>query len=83
MAIDRLGQGGRFELLIAAAGAGKSAALKPLVAAWQEMGCRVYGASLAWRQADDMVTAGIDQRDLKAFSVFIDAVRDGSLRAEP
>ena len=79
-AVDRLGQGGRFELLIAAAGAGKSAALKPLVAAWQEMGCRVYGASLAWRQADDMVTAGIDQRDLKAFSVFIDAARDGSLR---
>ena len=79
-AVDRLGQGGRFELLIAAAGAGKSAALTPLVAAWQEMGCRVYGASLAWRQADDMVTAGIDQRDLKAFSVFIDAVRDGSLR---
>jgi hypothetical protein len=79
-AIERLGQGGRFELLIAAAGAGKSAALSPLVAAWQEMGCRIYGASLAWRQADDMVNAGIDQRDLKAFSVFIDAVRDGSLR---
>ena len=81
-AVERLGQGGRFEVLIAAAGAGKSAALTPLVAAWQEMGCRVYGASLAWRQADDMVKSGIDRRDLKAFSVLIDAVRDGNLRVD-
>ena len=78
-AIERLGHGGRFELLIAAAGAGKTAALKPLVAAWQDMRCRVYGASLAWRQADDLVSAGIDRGDVKAFSVLIDAARDGSL----
>ena len=81
-AIERLGQGGRFEVLIAAAGAGKTVALTPLVAAWQDMGCRVYGASLAWRQADDMVNAGIDRRDVKAFSVLIDAARDGSLRLD-
>ena len=45
--IRRLGTGGRFSVAIAAAGAGKTAALKPLVAAWQEQGRRVYGASLA------------------------------------
>jgi hypothetical protein len=78
-AIERLGTGGRFELVVAAAGAGKSAALTPLVAAWQEEGRRVYGASLAWRQADDMVHAGIDRRNVKAFSVLIEAARDGNL----
>ena len=81
-AVERLGQGGRFEVLIAAAGAGKSAVLTPLVAAWQEMGHRVYGASLAWRQADDMARAGIDRGDVKAFSVLIDAMRNGSLRVD-
>ena len=35
-AIERVGSGGRFELIVAAAGAGKTTALKPLVAAWQE-----------------------------------------------
>ena len=79
-AIERLGMGGRFELLVAAAGAGKTAALKPLVAAWRDEGRRVYGASLAWRQADDLALAGIDRRNVKAFSVLIDALRDGDLR---
>lgn len=81
-AIERLGMGGRFELLVAAAGAGKTAALKPLVAAWRDEGRRVYGASLAWRQADDLALAGIDRRNVKAFSVLIDALRDGDLRLD-
>jgi hypothetical protein len=52
-AIERLGTGGRFGVAIGAAGAGKSAMLKPLVAAWKEQGRDVHGASLAWRQADE------------------------------
>ena len=44
--IEQLGQGGRFGLAIAAAGAGKTTALKPLVAAWKAQGREVYGASL-------------------------------------
>ena len=82
-AIERLGTGGRFGLVIAAAGAGKTTALKPLTAAWREQGREVYGTSLAWRQADDMVEAGIDRRNVKAFSVLIDSLRDGSLKLGP
>jgi hypothetical protein len=76
-AIERVGTGGRFELIVAAAGAGKTTALKPLVAAWQEQGRTVYGASLAWRQADDLTQAGIGARNKFAFSVLIDAIKDG------
>ena len=81
-AIERLGHGGRFGLVIAAAGAGKTTALKPLVAAWHAQGRTVYGASLAWRQADDLTSAGIDQRNVKALSVLVDAVRDGSVKLD-
>jgi hypothetical protein len=81
--IERLGRGGQFSLAVAAAGAGKTTALKPLVAAWREDGRDVYGASLGWRQADDLTQAGIDQRNVKAFSVLIDAVHDGSIRLGP
>ena len=49
-AIERLGLGGKFGIVIAAAGAGKTAALKPLIAAWHEQGRAVFGASLAWRR---------------------------------
>jgi hypothetical protein len=79
-AIERLGSGGRFGLAIAAAGAGKTASLEPLVAAWRDQGRTVYGASLAWRQADDLTSAGIDKSNVKAFSVLLDGVRDGSIR---
>ena len=75
--IRRLGTGGRLERGMAAAGAGKTAALQPLVAAWREQGREVYGASLAWRQADDMTDAGIAQRNVKAFSVLIEAAKAG------
>ena len=77
-AIVRLGTGGRFGVAIGAAGAGKSAMLKPLVAAWREQGRDVHGASLAWRQADELVDAGIDRRNVAAFSVLLDRATDGS-----
>jgi ATP-dependent exoDNAse (exonuclease V) alpha subunit len=71
-AIERIGTGGRFGVILAAAGAGKTAALQPLTASWTEMGRDVYGASLAWRQADDLVEAGIDKRNVFAVSVMLD-----------
>lgn len=78
-AIERLGQGGRFGIMIGAAGSGKTATLTPLVAAWKDQGREVYGASLAWRQADDLIDAGIDPRNLKAFSVLIDGLLNGRI----
>jgi hypothetical protein len=74
-AIERLGTGGRFGVVIAAAGAGKTTALKPLVTAWKEQGRTVYGTSLASRQSDDLVNAGISQRNLRAVGPLIDAIR--------
>ena len=56
------------------AGAGKTTALKPLVAAWSR--AEVYGASLAWRQADELTDAGIDRRNVKAFSVLLQAMQE-------
>src|SRR5271166_768012 len=82
-AIERLGHGGRFGVAVGSAGSGKTAMLQPLIAAWREQGREVYGASLAWRQADDLVEAGIDRRNLKAFSVLVDTIRDGSLTLGP
>jgi hypothetical protein len=78
-AIERLGSGGRFSVAIGAAGAGKSAMLKPLVAAWHEQGRDVHGASLAWRQADELTAAGIGQSNIAAFSVMINRLRSGDM----
>jgi conjugative relaxase-like TrwC/TraI family protein len=78
--IRRLGTGGRFGVAIAAAGAGKTSALKPLVAAWKAQGRAVYGASLGWEQADDLMGAGIAQRDVKAFTVLLKAATEGELQ---
>ncbi len=80
--IERLGTGGGLGVAIAAAGAGKTTALQPLVAAWKEQGRQVFGASLAWRQADDMVEAGIDRQNVKAFSVLIDAAKGGDIKLD-
>lgn len=84
-AIERVGQGGRFGLIIGAAGMGKSAAVAPLAAAWREQGRDVWGASLAWRQADELAlprthwSDGIDKRNVKAFSVLLDGIEKGKI----
>ena len=65
--------------MIGAAGAGKTTLLQPLVSAWQEDQRRVYGIALAWRQADDLIDAGIARQDTKAISVFFKAVEKGDL----
>ena len=81
-AMHRLGEGGRFGVVIGAAGSGKSTLLGPLTAAWGAQGREVWGASLAWRQADEMVDAGIDRRRVKAFSVLLDGLKDGSIKLD-
>lgn len=78
-AIERLGLGGRFGLIIGAAGMGKSASIAPLAAARREMGRDTWGTSLAWRQADDLAMPGIDEKNVKAFSVMMDAIEAGDI----
>jgi hypothetical protein len=78
-AIYRLGTGGRLGVFIAAAGAGKTAALKPLVSEWNRQDRPVFGIALAWRQADELTDAGIPQRNVKAYSVFMHAVAEGQI----
>lgn len=80
-AMERLASGARFGVVVGAAGSGKTTLLKPLVAAWKEQGREVLGASLAWRQADDLRGAGIDKRNVKAFSVLMDGLDNGTIRA--
>jgi hypothetical protein len=80
--IDRLGQGGRFSVAIGVAGAGKSALLAPLVDAWRADGRRVYGATLAWRQADDLGGAGISETDRAALAVFLKRAEKGETKLD-
>ncbi|GEO43034.1 hypothetical protein SAE02_71820 [Skermanella aerolata] len=78
-AVHSLGEGGRIGITIGAAGAGKTSLLKPLVDAWKETGRDVHGIALAWRQADDLVDAGIKRENAKALSVFFQAVQKGDV----
>jgi conjugative relaxase-like TrwC/TraI family protein len=78
-AIHQLGEGGRLGVLIGVAGAGKNVSLQPLVNAWQGQGRDVHGIALAWRQADELVEAGIPKHRVKALSVFEQAGAKGDL----
>jgi hypothetical protein len=80
--IDRLGQGGRFSVAIGVAGAGKSALLAPLVDAWKADGRQVYGATLAWRQADDLGGTGIAETDRAALAVFLKRAEKGETKLD-
>ena len=71
----KLAQGSRLSIAIGIAGSGKTSLLSPMADAWQrqgqkegheqehgleyERGRTVWGTALAWRQADDLVAAGI------------------------
>lgn len=75
-----IGTEGRFAVVVGVPGAGKTTLLTPIVAAWHEMGRDVWVSSLAWRQADDLLKAGIPQGRQKAFSVLMDGIKDGNIK---
>lgn len=87
-AIHQIGEGGALSVMIGSAGSGKTTMLKPLVDAWKEDGRRVYGIALAWRQADDLIDAGISRDDTKgindarAISVFMHDVKNGKVELD-
>jgi len=83
-AIYSLGTGGRLGFVTGVAGSGKTALLKPLVAAWQADtrldagGREVIGVATAWRQADALQDAGIKRT--VALVPFLRGVEDGSIK---
>ena len=56
-----MGQGSRLSLLTGVAGSGKTTLLKPLVTAWKAGGRALAGMSTAWRQADALKDASIEE----------------------
>ena len=59
--IYALGQGSKLSLLTGVAGSGKTTLLKPLVTAWKAGGRALAGMSTAWRQADALKDASIEE----------------------
>ena len=78
--IHMLGSGGRISIAIGVAGSGKSTLLKPLVRAWSEDGRNVHGVALAWRQSDELVEAGIVERNTRAVASFLRALQSDRLQ---
>jgi len=80
--INHLGMSGRFAVAIGAAGSGKTTLLRPLVTAWHAKGADIHGISLAWRQARDLLGAGLKQDagdTFSATSVFLQRAQSGRL----
>lgn len=79
-AIRAIGLGGKLSLLTGVAGAGKTAILEPLVDAWKQDRRRVVGAATAWRQADALKDAGIDETS--ALAPLLDRIAKGDLSVD-
>ena len=79
-AIYALGGGGRLSLLTGVAGAGKTTLLRPLVDAWRADGRAIVGMSTAWRQADALKDAGIDETF--ALQPLLNAIETGEFRPD-
>jgi hypothetical protein len=79
-AIHALAAGGKLSLLTGVAGSGKTTLLRPLVDAWREDGRRVVGMSTAWRQADALKDAGIDET--YALQPLLNAIDTGEFRPD-
>jgi hypothetical protein len=71
-AIERIAGGGKLGVIIASAGAGKTASVQALVASWGDQQRDVWGTSLGSRQTDDLIHAGIAKHRLWAASVLLD-----------
>ena len=81
--IERVAAGGRLHVVVGSAGSGKTALLQVLVPAWHAQSRQVYGASLAWRQTDELAEAGIPREQRKAFSILLDGLKDGTIKPAP
>jgi TrwC relaxase/AAA domain len=79
-AIHALGAGGRLSLLTGVAGSGKTTLLKPLVDAWRDGGRTVIGMSTAWRQADALKDAAVDET--WALQPLLNAIDTGEFSAD-
>ena len=79
-AIHALGGGGRLSLLTGVAGSGKTTLLRPLVDAWRDDGRTVVGMSTAWRQADALKDAGVNET--WALQPLLNAIDTGEFRPD-
>jgi len=79
-AIHALGGGGKLSLLTGVAGSGKTTLLKPLVDAWASDGRTIVGISTAWRQADALKDAGVDET--WALQPLLNAIDTGEFRPD-
>jgi TrwC relaxase/AAA domain len=79
-AIHALGSGGKLSLLTGVAGSGKTTLLKPPVEAWHADGRTVVGMSTAWRQADALKDAGVDET--WALQPLLNAIDTGEFRPD-
>jgi len=76
--LECLGQGGRLAVAIGVAGSGKSTLLRPLTLSWGASR-QVWGVSLAWRQSQDLVDAGIPEERCLALSALISRAKSGEI----
>jgi hypothetical protein len=76
-AIEVLGTDGGLAVAVGVAGAGKTALLSPLVAAWQARGYTVWGAADANTQATKLTEAGIEYVHTRAVKPLLDSLNHG------
>jgi phage/plasmid primase-like uncharacterized protein len=77
VAMERLGTGGAVGVAVGVAGSGKTTLLRPLVDAWKAQGDQVIGVAIAWRQAEPLKEAGID--NVSALTGFLYGARAGRI----
>ncbi len=80
-AAERFAFGGGLVFLEGVAGVGKTTrVLPPAVLAWQRDGRKVFGISQAWRQADALNEAGVDETI--AVHPFLAGVQSGDIKVD-
>jgi len=85
-AMFTLGKGSALSMLTGVAGSGKTALLSPLVDAWTRDtryspdGRHIIGLATAWRQADALRDAGIE--DTRAMMPFLQQIQEGKVAVD-
>lgn len=78
--IAALLEGNDLDLVVGAAGVGKTTLLTPVVSVYQDQGYRVLGAAIAWRTAGALAETGIEQRDTYAIETLLHSYDRGDLK---